>query len=98
MLVRLFHIRVKKGQDRAIRAFMRGKPIALLKKVPGCLCAYFTRGQRKGEYAWVTVWTSAAALRRGMKRRDWKALVAEETDKLFADKPKVRHYEVLAAK
>ena len=98
MLVRMFQFRVKKGRDRALRVFMRRKALRLLKKVPGCLCAYFARGGKKGEYVWVTVWTSEAAPERAMARRDWQALVAEETKRFFAGKPRVQHYEVLSAK
>ena len=98
MLVRVFQFRVKKGQDRAMRAFMRRKALGLLKKVPGCMCAYFVRGERKGEYVWVTVWTSDAARKRAVSRPDWIRLVWEETERFFVGKPKVQHYEVLAAK
>ena len=96
MLVRVFEFRVKKGRELAVQTFMRGKPVRWLKKAPGCLRAYFTRGQQKGDYIWVSVWTSAAAVKRAMARRDLKALVAEETERFFAGKPKVRHYQVLA--
>jgi len=98
MLVRMFQFRVKKGRERALRVFMRRKALKLLKKVPGCLCAYFARGETKGEYVWMTVWTSGAARKRATGRRDWQALVAEETKRFFAGKPKVQHYDVLAAK
>ncbi len=98
MLVRTFHFRVKKGQERAMRLFMRRKALKLLKKVPGCLCAYFARGDRTGEYLWLTVWTSAAARKRATERSDWRALAAEETKRFFAGKPRIQHYEVLAAK
>ena len=98
MLVRVFQFRVKKGQDRAMRAFMRRKALGLLKKVPGCMCAYFVRGEAKGEYMWVTVWKSDAARKRAVSRPDWIRLVWEETERFFAGKPKVQHYEVLAAK
>ncbi|MGH9789054.1 MAG: antibiotic biosynthesis monooxygenase family protein [Candidatus Acidiferrales bacterium] len=98
MLVRMFQFRVKKGRERAMQVFMRRKALAFLKKVPGCLCAYFARADRGGEYMWLTVWTSAAARKRATERRDWQALVAEETKRFFAGKPKVQHYQVLAAK
>ena len=81
-----------------MRAFMRQKALKLLKKVPGCLCAYFARGDRKGEYLWLTVWTSAAARKRATERSGWRALVAEETKRFFAGKPRIQHYDVLAAK
>ncbi|MCI0403160.1 MAG: antibiotic biosynthesis monooxygenase [Acidobacteria bacterium] len=98
MLVRMFQFRVKKGRGRAVQTFMRGRPLGWLKRVPGCLCAYFTRGKRKDEYVWVTVWTSEGAVKKAMARRDLQALVAEETERFFAGKPEVTHYQVLVAK
>ena len=98
MLVRMFQFRVKKRTEAAMRISMRRKGLGLLKKAPGCLCAYFARGERKGEYVWVTVWTSESALKRAMAQRDWQALVAEEMERFFAGKPRVQHYHVLAAK
>jgi heme-degrading monooxygenase HmoA len=98
MLVRMFQFRAKKGTAAAVKAFMRKKPLRLLKRVRGCLRAYFTRSEGKGEYVWVTVWTSERAIKRAMGRPDWKGLVAEETRRFFAGKPKVRHFEVLVRK
>ena len=98
MLVRMFQFRVRKGREAATRTFMRRVALKVLKKVKGCLCAYFTRGAGKGEYLWVTVWTNERALKKGIARRDWQALLSEETKSFFAGRPTVKHYPVLAAK
>ncbi len=99
MLVRVFEFRVKKGGERAVAAFMRRKPMTLLRSIPSCRQAYFLRSrEKKGVFLWVTVWTSPAALRRAMARKDWPALVQEETVSIFAGKPKATHWEVVARK
>lgn len=99
MLVRVFEFRVKKGGERAVAAFMRRKPMALLRSIPSCRQAYFLRSREKrGVFLWVTVWTSPAALRRAMARKDWQALVKEETVSVFAGRPKAAHWELVARK
>ena len=96
MQVRVFRFRVPKKNERKMRAFMRGKPLRLLRRVPGCRAAYFLRGTRKQEYLWITVWTSDAARRRAMARKDWKALVREEErGGFFAGRHEASHYQVL---
>lgn len=99
MLVRVFEFRVKKGSERRVEAFMRRKPMALLRSIPSCRQAYFLRSrEKKGVFLWVTVWTSPGALRRAMAGKAWKALVKEETVSIFAGKPKAGHWELVARK
>lgn len=99
MLVRMFGFRVKKGRERAMVGFMRRQAMGLLKRIGGCRQAYFLRQhEKKDEYVWVTVWTSEAARKKAMARQDWQALVAEETARFFAGKPRVAHYEIVVVK
>ena len=99
MLVRMFGFRVRKGRERATESFMLRKAMGVLKRIGGCRQAYFLRSrEKKGEYMWVTVWASEAALKKAMGRKDWQALVKEETAEFFVGKAKVRHYGVAARK
>ena len=69
--------------------------LALLKRIPACRTAYFLRPEGgKGEYTWVTLWTSKAARERMMRRKEWQNFLKKET-RLFAGNPRIRHYDVL---
>jgi hypothetical protein len=97
MLLRTFAFRVPKKKERAMAAFMRTRAMRLLRRLPACRAAYFLRNaRRRGDYVWVTLWTSDAARARTMQREDWKKLVKEESARFFSGKPKITHYQVLA--
>lgn len=110
MILRAFTFRVHKREERRLVGFMRRpssrlarlgikSPLELLKSIPGCRAAYFTRSvERKGEYLWVTLWTSDAARRAAMRRRDWQEVVRQEKSQFFAGRPQARHYQVLLKK
>lgn len=110
MILRTFTFRVAKKKERTLVKFMRRpssrearlgikSPLQLLNSIPGCRAAYFTRStERKGEYLWVTLWTSDAARRAAQRRKDWQAVVEKEETQFFAGRPQARHYRVLLSK
>jgi len=97
MLLRTLTFLVPKPKDRAMRAFMRWEALPLVRRIPACRAAYFVRNQaRKNEYMWVTVWPSAAALARAMRRQDWQDVTAREVRAgFFARRPRHVHYDVV---
>ena len=99
MILRTFVFRAKKSQRRTVAGFMRRRALRLLKRIPACRAAYFTRNPaRRGEYMWVTVWSSPAALRAAQRRPDGKEVVRLEEGDYFAGRPRHRHYQVLFKK
>lgn len=99
MILRAFTFRVAKKKERALVGFMRREALALLKRIPGCRAAYFTRSlERKGEYLWVTLWRSDGARRAAQRRKDWQAVVEKEESLFFAGRPQARHNQVLLRK
>lgn len=99
MTLRTFVFRAKKNKQRSVVRFMRRRALPLLRRIPACRAAFFTRNpKRQGEYLWVTVWTSDAAVRAAQQRRDWKQVVREEEGEYFTGRPQARHYAVLLKK
>jgi heme-degrading monooxygenase HmoA len=99
MILRTFVFEAKAAKRRTVAAFMRRRALPLLKRIPACRAAFFTRNPvRRGEYMWVTVWSSPAALRRAQRRPDWKEVVRIEEGDYFAGRPRHRHFEVLFKK
>ncbi|MFQ5853619.1 MAG: hypothetical protein ACE5JU_23925 [Candidatus Binatia bacterium] len=113
MILQTIRFRVPKKRERAMVAFMRQEARRLLRRVPACRAAYFLgtastslgagparKGpKRAGEYMWVTLWTSEAARKRAMRRKDWREVARQEEEAgFFAGKPQARHYKVLLKK
>ena len=99
MILRTFVFRAKRSKRRTVTNFMRRWALRLLKRIPACRAAFFTRNpNRQGEYMWVTVWSSPAALRAAQRRPDWKEVVRLEEGDYFAGRPRHRHYQVLFKK
>lgn len=99
MTLRVFVFQAQKKRQRGLVRFMRRRALTLLRRIPACRAAYFTRNpERRGEYMWVTVWTSNAGVRAAQRRRDWKQVVREEETQFFARKPRAQHYQVLLKK
>lgn len=99
MTLRTFVFRVQKKKQRTLVKFMRRGALRLLRRIPACRAAYFMRSpERKGQYIWMTVWTSEAGRQAAMKRTDWKEIVQEEESQFFGGRPQARHYRVLLRK
>src|SRR3990172_12394270 len=99
MLLRTFVLRASGSKRRTVAGFMRRRALRLLKRIPACRAAYFTRNPaRRGEYSWVTVLSSPPALRAAQRRPDWKEVVRLEEGDYFAGRPRHRHYQVLFKK
>jgi hypothetical protein len=98
MLVRMFQFRVPKRKERAMRAFMRREASRMLRRIPSCRAAYFLKGEKRGEYIWITVWTSDAARRRAMARKDWKDIVRREEKAGFLGRHAAKHFTVVLKK
>ena len=99
MILRTFVFQASKSKRRTVTRFMRQRALRLLKRIPACRAAFFTRNPAKrGEYMWVTVWSSPAGLRRAQRRPDWKEVVRIEEGDYFAGRPRHRHFEVLFMK
>src|SRR3989338_7208725 len=107
MILRTFVFQASQSKRRTVAGFMRRRALRLLKRIPACRAAYFVRNPstslraspgRRGEYMWVTVWSSPAALRAAQRRPDWKEVVRLEEGDYFAGRPHHRHYQVLFRK
>ena len=99
MILRTFVFQASQSKRRTVTSFMRRRALRLLKRIPACRAAFFTRNPgRRGEYMWVTVWTSPAGLRRAQRWPDRKEVVRIEEGDYFAGRPRHRHYEVLFRK
>ncbi len=99
MILRTFVFQASQSKRRTVAAFMRRRALRLLKRIPACRAAFFTRNPgRRGEYMWVTVWTSNASLRAAQRRPAWKEVVRLEEGDYFAGRPRHRHFEVLFKK
>ena len=99
MILRTFVFEGKAGKRRTVADYMRRRALRLLKRIPACRAAFFVRDPaRRGEYMWVTVWSSPTALRAAQRRKDWKEIVREEEGEYFAGRPRHRHYQVLLKK
>src|SRR3990172_9487505 len=99
MILRTFVFQASQSKRRTVTSFMRRRALRLLKRIPACRAAFFTRNPgRRGEYMWVTVWTSPAGRRRPLRRPDWKEVVRIEEGDYFAGRPRHRHYLVLFRK
>ena len=99
MILRTFVFEAKASKRRTVTGFMRRRALRLLKRIPACRAAFFTRNPaRRGEYMWVTIWTSNAGLLAAQRRPDWKEIVRIEEGDYFAGRPRHRHFEVLFKK
>src|SRR3989304_4253349 len=99
MILRTFVFQASQSKRRTVTSFMRRRALRLLKRIPACRAAFFTRKpRRRGEDMWGTVWTSPARLRRARGRPDWKEIVRIEEGDYFAGRPRHRHYQVLFRK
>jgi heme-degrading monooxygenase HmoA len=90
MHVHIWRMRGKKKRAEDYERFGRQVTLPALKKLDGCLDAYFLKvfEARKPEYLWVVLWQDAEALEAARKNQAWKEQIKKfEAGKFYKTIP-----------
>jgi heme-degrading monooxygenase HmoA len=100
MFVHIWRMRARKKRAVEYEKFGRQVTLPALKKIDGCLDAYFVRvyEARKPEYLWLVFWCDQAALEAARSNPAWKEQIRRcEAGKFYKSIPLELVCELLAS-